>query len=230
MSSFIDDYTKQMEKLEELLKRFLKLTDISDIKIKMPTILDPMKYYQDYIDTTLSGTNPNTGESWHEGVNEGVNTSGSDRDMDAVNSDLGFDPNTDYSLAIKNATSKSEKKQLEQERQNKIDKVYGGKDPAKKGYSTGIENGTVTYTGLAMLHGTPQSPEWVLNNSQMYNFVRNMSTLKTPAFSRNVGEAQGSNYNFYGDIDLPNVKDPSNFFSELMNATDNRISVTKNKL
>lgn len=98
------------------------------------------------------------------------------------------------------------------------------------GYSNGIKQGTVTYTGLAMLHGTPQSPEWVLNNSQMYNFVRNMSTLKTPAFSRNVGEAQGSNYNFYGDIDLPNVKDPSNFFSELMNATDNRISVTKNKL
>ena len=31
-------------------------------------------------------------------------------------------------------------------------------------YSSGIENGPVTYTGLAMLHGTPSSPEYVLNS------------------------------------------------------------------
>jgi hypothetical protein len=32
------------------------------------------------------------------------------------------------------------------------------------GYSSGIENGPVTYTGLAMLHGSPSSPEYVLNS------------------------------------------------------------------
>ena len=58
---------------------------------------------------------------------------------------------------------------------------------------------------------------------------RNMST-KTPEFSSNIGSSsQTPSYNFYGDIDLPNVQDPSNFMSELMSATDNRINVTKNK-
>jgi hypothetical protein len=32
------------------------------------------------------------------------------------------------------------------------------------GYSSGIENGPVTYTGLAMLHGSPSNPEYVLNS------------------------------------------------------------------
>ena len=33
-------------------------------------------------------------------------------------------------------------------------------------YSSGIENGPVDFTGLAMLHGTPSNPEYVLNSKQ----------------------------------------------------------------
>lgn len=43
----------------------------------------------------------------------------------------GYDPNKDYSLAIKNAASASERAQLQRERQAKIDDMYGGKDPYK---------------------------------------------------------------------------------------------------
>lgn len=46
-----------------------------------------------------------------------------------------YDPNLDYSLAIKNAqssgASQSYISQLQQERQNKIDAIYGGSDPYK---------------------------------------------------------------------------------------------------
>ena len=97
-----------------------------------------------------------------------------------------------------------------------------------KGYSNGIENGAVTYTGLAALHGTPSDPEYVLNTSQMYNFVRNMST-KTPEYTSNLSTQQSGSYNFYGDIQLPNVQDSTSFWTELMSATDNRINVTNNK-
>ena len=33
-----------------------------------------------------------------------------------------------------------------------------------KSYASGIENGPVTYTGMAMLHGSPSNPEFVLNS------------------------------------------------------------------
>ena len=96
------------------------------------------------------------------------------------------------------------------------------------GFSDGIERGAVTYTGLAMLHGTPSKPEYVLNSSQMYNFVRNMATQ--PAYTNNNGSNKGDgSFNFYGDFNLPNVQSPKDFMSELIKATDNRINVTKNK-
>ena len=44
-----------------------------------------------------------------------------------------------------------------------------------KAYATGLENGPVTETGLAMLHGTPSNPEYVLNNDQAYNLLSNLS-------------------------------------------------------
>jgi hypothetical protein len=44
-------------------------------------------------------------------------------------------------------------------------------------YSSGIENGPVTYTGLAMLHGSPSSPEYVLNSEQAGTLLKNLATM-----------------------------------------------------
>ena len=87
-----------------------------------------------------------------------------------------------------------------------------------RGYASGIENGPVTYTGLAMLHGSSANPEYVLNSDQAYSLLRYMATTK-PDFVTNNNEA-GTQYVLNGDIVLNEVEDAM--------AMDRRISVTKN--
>lgn len=65
---------------------------------------------------------------------------------------LGYDPNKDYSLAIVNAGSDEERERLRQERQQKINGQYGGKDPYKgtkdiMGTGTGTPLGSGTASG-----------------------------------------------------------------------------------
>lgn len=98
-------------------------------------------------------------------------------------------------------------------------------DPLK-GYAKGIEEGPVTTTGLAMLHGTPLRPEYVLNHDQAWNLLHNFSTLKIPEFNKTDTTNQ-TNYNISGDIVLNDVKDPQDFWKKLMQATSNRFNVTK---
>ena len=93
-------------------------------------------------------------------------------------------------------------------------------------YASGIENGPVTYTGLAMLHGSSSSPEYVLNSDQAYNLLRYMATTK-PDFVTNNNEA-GTQYVLNGDIVLNEVEDAAQFWNEVTMAMDRRISVTKN--
>lgn len=95
-----------------------------------------------------------------------------------------------------------------------------------KAYASGIENGPVTYTGLAMLHGTPSSPEYVLNSDQAYSLLRYMATTKPEAVAPGCGDTI---YNFTGGITMNGVNDPEAFFGELMKATSNRFNVTKNR-
>lgn len=93
-------------------------------------------------------------------------------------------------------------------------------------YASGIENGPVTFTGLAMLHGSSSSPEYVLNSDQAYNLLRYMATTK-PDFVTNNNEA-GTQYVLNGDIVLNEVEDAAQFWNEVTMAMDRRISVTKN--
>lgn len=93
-------------------------------------------------------------------------------------------------------------------------------------YASGIENGPVTYTGLAMLHGSSSKPEYVLNSDQAYNLLRYMATTK-PDFVTNNNEA-GTQYVLNGDIVLNEVEDAAQFWNEVTMAMDRRISVTKN--
>ena len=95
-----------------------------------------------------------------------------------------------------------------------------------RGYASGIENGPVTYTGLAMLHGSSANPEYVLNSDQAYSLLRYMATTK-PDFVTNNNEA-GTQYVLNGDIVLNEVEDAAQFWNEVTMAMDRRISVTKN--
>lgn len=89
-----------------------------------------------------------------------------------------------------------------------------GKGWVKKTDIVGYKNGgVVDYTGLAMLHGTPSSPEFVLNNEQAKKI---MSMIMNPHVKTNSlsGGNTTNNYNF-GDIELPNVHNAQQFMSEL---------------
>ena len=102
----------------------------------------------------------------------------------------------------------------------------GGTTPKMRRYSNGIENGPVTYTGLAMLHGTPSAPEYVLNSDQAYSLLRYMAT-NSPQFTP-INSSGNVTYS-YGDIIMNGVNDPEKFFSELTSAMDRKYSTTKNR-
>lgn len=78
------------------------------------------------------------------------------------------------------------------------------------GYSNG---GTVDYTGLAMLHGTPSRPEYVLNNDQMRNMLSNITRPQVTSKMQSNNSCV-NNYNF-GNIELPNVNNAKQFITEL---------------
>ena len=103
----------------------------------------------------------------------------------------------------------------------------------KGAYSTGIENGPVAYTGLAMLHGSPSNPEYVLNSDQAYTLLKNLSTMmipqpyQTPIVDSYRQTSSSVAYQFYGDLHLPNVQRPDQFFDELLRQANAQFGTIK---
>lgn len=97
-----------------------------------------------------------------------------------------------------------------------------------RSYSTGIENGPVTYTGLATLHGSPSEPEYVLNSDQAYNLLYNLSTARMAPYESKLNGDNGTTWNLYGDINLENVDDPADFWNSVMQSAGNNWNVSKN--
>jgi len=77
-----------------------------------------------------------------------------------------------------------------------------------QGYAGG---GIVDYTGLAMLHGTKNKPEFVFNSEQMKNLFY---AIAHPKSSGVLASGGNTTYNF-GNISLPNVTNARQFISEL---------------
>lgn len=147
-----------------------------------------------------------------------------------------YDKYTDYSAAYEKATTKAEKDAIVAARDDKIKNEYGGHDPnpgwkSSKGYSSGLEKGPVTYTGLAMLHGTQNAPEYVLNNDQAYNLLYNLSMSRNAKMAefepKNVSNE--TQYIVQGDIILEGLDNPAEFWQEVTTAMGNRWNVTKNR-
>jgi len=79
------------------------------------------------------------------------------------------------------------------------------------GYSNG---GEVNFTGLAMLHGAPNKPEYVFNNDQIRNLLSNLTKPQYTSNINNNGNSVVNNYSI-GNIELPNVQNSQQFINEL---------------
>ena len=111
LASFKSSYLKQIEEIEAALAKLQALQAALDVK-----------------QWAISG------QDWKPGYNTGVNVS-----ADGINKDyvdvLGYDPTTDYSALEKEQGYLTPEQ--EQQRQNKINDMYGGKDPYQGSSSSG---------------------------------------------------------------------------------------------
>lgn len=116
LASFKSSYLKQIEEIEAALAKLQALQAALDAK-----------------QWAISG------QDWKPGYNTGVNVSAGGINKDYVDV-LGYDPTTDYS-ALKKEQGYLTPEQ-EQQRQNKINDMYGGKDPYQGGSSSGGSSGS----------------------------------------------------------------------------------------
>ena len=133
--------------------------------------------------------NKKPGGGWTDAeMNEGFKSpsgggSSSSKSNSSGSSGKGYDSNVDYSLAIKNAekngASQSTIDKLKEERQNKINDKYGGKDPYKKYDSGGILRGLggIKATSQDEIVIPPLLAEKMLEPSADSTFQKRMSEL-----------------------------------------------------
>ena len=103
----------------------------------------------------------------------------------------------------------------------KVDGIVGKNTKsafAKKGYANG---GVVDYTGYAMVHGSINYPEVMLNNRQAAKLY---SMLNHPAYDRVGGTSNSTQVYNFDKLVLPNVKNANQFLSELKAL----VNITKN--
>lgn len=131
---------------------------------------------QNKINAMYGGQAPDRGGSSSGGSSSKGGSSGS-------SGGKGYDKNVDYSLAIKNAeksgASQSTIDKLKEERQNKINDKYGGKDPYKKYDSGGILRGLggIKATSQDEIVIPPLLAEKMLEPSADSTFQKRMSEL-----------------------------------------------------
>lgn len=131
---------------------------------------------QNKINAMYGGQDPDRGGSSSGGSSSKGGSSGSF-------SGKGYDKNVDYSLAIKNAeksgASQATIDKLKEERQNKINDKYGGKDPYKKYDSGGILRGLggIKATSQDEIVIPPLLAEKMLEPSADSTFQKRMSEL-----------------------------------------------------
>ena len=138
------------------------------------------------VDPDKGGSSSGGGSSSSKGNSSSGSSSGgssSSKNNSSGSSSKGYDSNVDYSLAIKNAekngASQSTIDKLKEERQNKINDKYGGKDPYKKYDSGGILRGLggIKATSQDEIVIPPLLAEKMLEPSADSTFQKRMSEL-----------------------------------------------------
>ncbi len=133
---------------------------------------------QNKINAMYGGQDPDRG-----GSSSGGGSSSSKGNSSSGSSSKGYDSNVDYSLAIKNAeksgASQATIDKLKEERQNKINDKYSGKDPYKKYDSGGILRGLggIKATSQDEIVIPPLLAEKMLEPSADNTFQKRMSEL-----------------------------------------------------
>ena len=133
---------------------------------------------QNKINAMYGGQAPDRG-----GSSSGGGSSSYKGNSSSGSSGKGYDSNVDYSLAIKNAekngASQATIDKLKEERQNKINDKYGGKDPYKKYDSGGILRGLggIKATSRDEIVIPPLLAERMLEPSADSTFQKRMSEL-----------------------------------------------------
>ena len=133
---------------------------------------------QNKINAMYGGQAPDRG-----GSSSGGGSSSQKGNSSSGSSSKGYDSNVDYSLAIKNAeksgASQATIDKLKEERQNKINDKYSGKDPYKKYDSGGILRGLggIKATSQDEIVIPPLLAEKMLEPSADSTFQRRMSEL-----------------------------------------------------
>ncbi|MFA5433547.1 MAG: hypothetical protein WC319_11860, partial [Candidatus Paceibacterota bacterium] len=83
--------------------------------------------------------------------------------------------------------------------------------------------GIVNFTGTAMVHGKPNEPEVMINNSQASALFKFIQGLANPSMTRNPALAGAGGQNVYiSNVNLPSVKDGYGFIKELSLISKNR--------
>lgn len=135
---------------------------------------------QNKINAMYGGVDPDKGGS---SSSKKTSSSKGSSSGSSGSSGKGYDRNVDYSLAIKDAEKKGASQatinKLKEQRQNKINDVYGGKDPAKKYDSGGILRGLggIKATSQDEIVIPPLLAEKMLEPSADSTFQKRMSEL-----------------------------------------------------
>lgn len=140
----------------------------------------------------------------------------------------GYDSRDDFNDAIHNAYDQAASSGQNVSIGNSGLYIDASKISKSKSYASGLENGPVTYTGMAMLHGSPSNPEFVLNSDQAYNILRNMATSKATEFETEGGGNGDTNYVVQGDIILKTDTSPEKFWDEVTKSMNRRWNTSKN--
>ena len=153
----------------------------------------------------VGGTNPNlkvpsSGGSSTGGSSSSGSSSGSTSTNRVLNAQ-GYDPNVDYSLAIRNETDPVKIAQLQSERQNKMDAIYGGVDPYTNPTVNKNTGKATTPTNTASkLYGSSWTPQTATAESnQSY---RQQQEAASSAFSSYLAQQVASGAMTQRDADL----------------------------
>lgn len=221
--SFMNDYSANLIRLEELKKKELALMN-SNYSGSLTTAVEngTLGYVNNSASNITISTNSNSSNSSSTKTpakttptTTTTTTTTFDKLQNAISSST---PTLVGSNSVNNSLAK----------RDYTTDSNASKISTRASRANGILGGPITYTGLAMLHGSPSSPEYVLNNDQAYNLLKYLAT-KPPEFTSTMTTDNGTQYIVQGDIVLENCDDPAQFWNEVTQSMSNRFNVTKNR-
>ena len=146
---------------------------------------------------TTTWAAPSVQKNASSGTASATSTNSSTRSLNAQ----GYDPNVDYSLAIRNETDPAKIAQLQSERQNKIDAMYGGVDPyTNPTVNQNTGKATTPANTASKLYGSSWTPQTATAESnQSY---RQQQEAASSAFSSYLAQQVASGAMTQRDADL----------------------------